>query len=112
MLYKIRFKKEVKMPAGDRTGPMGEGPVTGRGLGYCRDNDFAGNRNLLWNPGRGFGPGRGRGFRGGRGLGFKGAYGSFYQGSADVSEKTLIENEIRILKDQLSALEDRLSKSK
>jgi hypothetical protein len=45
-------------------------------------------------------------------VGFRGAYESFYQGSADVSEKTLIENEIRILKDQLSALEDRLSKSR
>ncbi len=108
------------MPAGDRTGPMGEGALTGRGLGYCRDNDLPGNRSLPWNSGRGigpgrgrgFGPGRGRGFRGGHGVGFRGAYESFYQGSADVSEKTLIENEIRILKDQLSALEDRLSKSR
>ncbi|RKD31182.1 DUF5320 domain-containing protein [Thermohalobacter berrensis] len=24
------------MPRGDRTGPYGEGPVTGRGMGYCR----------------------------------------------------------------------------
>jgi hypothetical protein len=23
------------MPAGDRTGPMGMGPMTGRGMGYC-----------------------------------------------------------------------------
>jgi hypothetical protein len=23
------------MPAGDRTGPWGRGPMTGRGLGYC-----------------------------------------------------------------------------
>ncbi|MBT4363864.1 MAG: DUF5320 domain-containing protein, partial [Desulfobacteraceae bacterium] len=45
-------------------------------------------------------------------LGYRGGYGNYYEGSADVSEKTLLENEIRILKDQLSALEDRLSKSK
>ena len=102
------------MPAGDRTGPMGEGPVTGRGLGYCRGNDYPGNRSSLWNSGRGFGRGLGRGpgFGGGRGLGFRGGYGNYYEGSSDVSEKTLIENEIRILKDQLSALEDRLSKTK
>jgi hypothetical protein len=23
------------MPGGDRTGPMGTGPMTGRGMGYC-----------------------------------------------------------------------------
>lgn len=23
------------MPGGDRTGPLGMGPMTGRGLGYC-----------------------------------------------------------------------------
>jgi hypothetical protein len=30
------------MPGGDRTGPQGEGPKTGRGLGYCADNDQPG----------------------------------------------------------------------
>lgn len=25
------------MPAGDRTGPQGDGPMTGRGLGRCSD---------------------------------------------------------------------------
>ncbi len=36
------------MPAQDRTGPLGQGPLTGRGWGYC---------------GRGFRRGFGRGFR-------------------------------------------------
>lgn len=27
------------MPGGDRTGPQGEGPRTGRGLGYCAEYD-------------------------------------------------------------------------
>jgi hypothetical protein len=27
------------MPGGDRTGPLGQGPGTGRGLGYCRGYD-------------------------------------------------------------------------
>ena len=26
------------MPGGDRTGPMGEGPMTGRGSGNCGDD--------------------------------------------------------------------------
>ena len=38
------------MPGGDRTGPLGMGPMTGRGLGYCtgftRFNRFAKSREL------------------------------------------------------------------
>ncbi len=52
------------MPYGDHTGPLGQGPKTGRGLGYCSGNDRPGAEV---NTGRGFGRGMGRGF--GRGLG-------------------------------------------
>ena len=45
------------MPYKDGTGPMGQGPMTGRGMGPC---------------GRGAGFGRGRGF--GRGMGYRCAY--------------------------------------
>jgi hypothetical protein len=68
--------------------------------------------NVGSNRGRGFG----RRFRGGYGrgvpgLGFRHRYGDSYRWDFDEgSERTLIENEIRILKDQLSGLEDRLSK--
>lgn len=48
------------MPGLDKTGPMGQGPMTGRGMGSC---------NQQLNPGRGMGLGLGRGFRGGRGRG-------------------------------------------
>lgn len=51
------------MPSGDRTGPMGQGPRTGRGMGYCNGNDVPGYANP--GPGRGLG----RGFGGGRGMG-------------------------------------------
>ncbi|MCK4597197.1 DUF5320 domain-containing protein [bacterium] len=44
------------MPGGDRTGPMGMGPMTGRGAGYCAGNNVPGYINPI--PGRGF---RGRG---------------------------------------------------
>ena len=33
------------MPRGDRTGPTGRGPRTGRGLGYCTGNDSPGYSN-------------------------------------------------------------------
>ncbi|MBM4094847.1 MAG: hypothetical protein FJ276_36370 [Planctomycetes bacterium] len=50
------------MPGGDRTGPMGMGPMTGRGAGYCAGAVAPGDANRM--PGGGF-VGRGRG--GGRG---------------------------------------------
>jgi hypothetical protein len=56
------------MPAGDGTGPMGMGPMTGRGAGYCSGYDAPGWANP--GPGRAFGAGWGRGGgRGGRGGG-------------------------------------------
>ena len=102
------------MPRGDRMGPLGEGSRSGRGMGYCTGNDHPGNMNSFSNWGGGYG----RRFRGGPGYGrgagfrFRQGYGNYYQENVvDVSDKTLIENEIRILKDQLSSLEDQLSKS-
>jgi hypothetical protein len=62
------------MPGGDRTGPQGEGPRTGRGLGDCaprKDKDGNVIEPLL-GLGRGgfpWGGGRGRGWGGGRGNG-------------------------------------------
>ncbi|MBN1177251.1 MAG: DUF5320 domain-containing protein [Dehalococcoidales bacterium] len=52
------------MPAGDRTGPQGMGPMTGRGQGYCSGSGRPGFASLI--PGRnwfnfGHGAGRGRG---------------------------------------------------
>ncbi|MEO0085646.1 MAG: DUF5320 domain-containing protein [candidate division WOR-3 bacterium] len=56
------------MPRGDRTGPAGFGPMTGRGLGYC-----AGFPNPGYMAGGGwFGRGRGRGFGRGRGWAWAG----------------------------------------
>ena len=49
------------MPGGDQTGPMGMGPMTGRGAGYCGGRGAAGVASRA--PGLGFG--RGRGGRGG-----------------------------------------------
>jgi hypothetical protein len=54
------------MPGGDRTGPWGQGPMTGRAAGYCAGYGVPGYTNPI--PGYG---GGGRGFfgRGGRGGG-------------------------------------------
>ena len=56
------------MPGGDRTGPAGSGPMTGRAAGFCAGYGMPGYMNPAG--GRGFwGGGRGRGFgrSGGRG---------------------------------------------
>jgi len=62
----INKKEVLKMPRGDRTGPEGLGPMTGRAAGFCAGYPVAGHMN----PGSGRGRGRGFGVfsrRGGRG---------------------------------------------
>ncbi len=62
------------MPGGDKTGPVGSGPMTGRAAGYCAGNSAPGYANLgygrgFYRGGRGYGRGRGRCF-GRRGYGY------------------------------------------
>jgi len=59
------------MPYGDRTGPRGLGPRTGRALGYCAGYDTPGYTK---GPGMGLGRGWGRGFGRGRGMGWGGRF--------------------------------------
>lgn len=49
------------MPRGDGTGPRGEGPLTGRGLGPCNTDMQRGESG--YGMGAGFGRGRGLGRR-------------------------------------------------
>jgi len=56
------------MPGGDRTGPLGFGPMTGRGAGWCAGAGYVapGYANTGWAggyQGRPVGRGPGRGFR-------------------------------------------------
>ena len=61
-----KLKGEINMPYGDRTGPQGRGPRTGRGLGNCPPNS---NQQNEGTDRGGYGQGFGRGF--GRGRGFR-----------------------------------------
>ena len=102
------------MPRGDRTGPEGLGQMTGRRMGYCAGYDMPGYANPI---GRRMGRGLrlARGFRGGFEPNFGYYQRPFYpppEYYPEVSEKTLIENEIKIISEQLKALETRLSKLK
>ena len=52
------------MPGGDRTGPAGMGPMTGRGAGFCAGYAVPGYMNPVSGRGFcGFGRGGGRGWR-------------------------------------------------
>ena len=54
------------MPAFDKTGPLGRGPLTGRGMGKCVVSEEEFNKNWAKRFGRPFGRGLGRGAGGGR----------------------------------------------
>ena len=100
------------MPRGDRTGPRGIGPMTGRRLGFCVGNDRPGfdieSRNFGHGYGQGFG--HGNGWRGQMGYGQRYAHGRFSDEEVHgVSQKTLLENDVRILKEQLASIEKQLS---
>lgn len=58
-------RMEAAMPAGDGTGPMGMGPMTGRAAGVCAGYGMPGSMNPIQGHGVGMGGGRGRGGRGG-----------------------------------------------
>ena len=64
------------MPAGDGTGPMGMGPMTGRGAGYCAGYGVPGYASPVRGRGFGMGWGRGGGWGGGggRGRGWRNMY--------------------------------------
>ena len=115
--------KEVYMPRGDRMGPDGMGPMTGRAAGICAGNGVPGCMNPQG--GRGLGNGRGNGFgygygagpgRGmGRGMGR--AYAPGWQHSyayappAPVTpedEKKSLEREAAYIEEELKAIRKRL----
>ena len=105
------------MPFGDRTGPEGRGPMTGRGAGYCSDANAPGNV-AAYGTGRGFGRGFGRGARFGFGRGFGRGRGGWGQGGgffSDPVRDTAMpvisrEQEVDTLKAQAKGLQDTLQR--
>ncbi len=88
------------MPNLDGTGPMGEGPMTGRGLGRCSGSA---PRGFGFRPIRG----RGLGFRRGFGLGFRRrAFDNFDYAISREEEKRVLEDEKRLIEQRLKELEN------
>ena len=103
------------MPRGDRTGPRGMGPMTGRGMGYCAGAGAPGYANLGF--GRGFGGGRGwrhqyyaTGVPGWARYGYAPAwgYGLYGQPMPEAQETELLKNQAQALKRELDAIAQRL----
>ncbi|MDD5063538.1 MAG: DUF5320 domain-containing protein [Phycisphaerae bacterium] len=111
------------MPRGDRTGPAGLGPMTGRAAGFCAGYQVPGFMNPLggrgyW--GRGRGGGRGRGF--GRGFGWaRAGYGyptaeypyapypePFAQAPTQEQELAGLKQQAQYLRDSLDAVNKRI----
>lgn len=101
------------MPWGDRTGPAGLGPMTGRRMGYCAGFNMPG----FMNPGFGFGRRRGRG----RGFWWRGwrHWGPFWGGpfwawnppiwaSEPEAEKDMLKNQAKILEQELAEIKKRI----
>lgn len=83
------------MPGKDKRGPQGAGPMTGRRMGYCADNE---NQS-----GGFFGRGQRFGGRQGFGRGF-GARGNYNTNTTESNEKSLHESQIDSLTAQLGSL--------
>ena len=96
------------MPQGDRTGPNGQGSMTGRAMGYCAGFASPGFMNV--GAGRGFG--RGRGFR--RGFGRRMMVMPQPQAIPQeveltkVEEKKILETDLTDLKTEVKEIEKRL----
>ena len=113
-------KEVIKMPGGDRTGPAGMGPMTGRSAGYCAGYSVPGYMNPI--PGRGFGRGFGRGGGFGRGRGWgRGFYGyppayppyatypPYAPPQAPGDERAFLKDELAGLEEEMKAIKSRMS---
>jgi len=95
------------MPGGDRTGPRGMGPMTGRGSGYCSGNEVAGWQNRLV---------RVNSFKGGFyrfGAPFKQGMGYYRRGPfATPSQPVSLQSELEALEREKDLLSQRIEQLK
>jgi hypothetical protein len=99
---------EEKMPRGDGTGPNSQGPMTGRGMGYCAGFDTPGYTNV------GVGRGMGRGLARGRGFAWRARVIQAQQPAVitEKQEKQYLEQELNLLKQEIKDVENRLKEIK
>lgn len=100
------------MPRGDGTGPMGMGPMTGRGAGFCAGYATPGYANFGGHCGV---SGRGRGYRRMNYMagipmqnrfGYFGNYGTY---EPTIDEKKILTDQVSFLENELQLTKQRLS---
>ncbi len=91
------------MPRLDGTGPEGKGSVTGRGFGKCQGADIAAETGVDFKRGR-----RGGFFFGKAHGGGRGCRRSFFFAGGE-TQKEMLENERRVLKNRLAVVDQALS---
>jgi len=98
------------MPRGDRTGPFGAGPMTGRRFGYCAGFNVPGYTNPIDHPNYGWGfRGGGRGWRHGYyAPGMPGWGWNEFQPITEEQELENLKNYASQLKNQLDAIQKRI----
>ncbi len=95
------------LPGIDGSGPMGAGPMTGRGLGPCAGvNDVRYGAGFGRGFGRGFGFGRGRAYGCGFGRGF--GWDVAWNQPSSRTQKELLQEQRDILKGRLDAIDEEL----
>lgn len=117
-------KGDIQMPGFDKTGPWGQGPMSGRGMGPCGRGMARGvGFGRGFGPGRGMGRGFGRGF--GRGVGVRADYGDYAdyndpsagyaaypQAMAPEAESEALDAQSKRLRAALEAVEARMAELK
>lgn len=87
------------MPRLDKTGPMGQGPLTGRGMGPCGGGSTYGFRGL--------------GRRLGRGFGWRNLKGYYPAQTATKKEEAeMLSEEAELLEEELKNVKSRLAQLK
>ena len=103
---------EKNMPGGDRTGPLGRGPMTGRAIGYCAGFSHPGYSNFgnARGIGRGLGRGFGRGFLGRRMFwrGYNPIYQEDFPPLSKDDQKSYLENLVKDLEEELKDIRERI----
>jgi len=113
------------MPRGDRTGPNGEGPMSGRGAGLCGGNSSGGYTSSGNGAGMGRGAGRGTNSTAGRGRGAGtgnrasnrgGGFFNRLRSANDINNDTsgnndsVVQHQLNSMQQQLNSITDTIKK--